>query len=388
MSDQARHFAADSLDASVDALVGQMAESSRAGTALIAPESNFPDPPSSLEPLADRSDQSEQDSAAALLQEISTDIEQVAPGALPVVAAPAPGAPSGHGAQPTPQEIAAASAEVEADLGAFEAPSEAELSAPSLASGPLTETLAPPLAAAPIDAPAPASSGPGPDIQRLDAALAASAERVLAQAQNDLQDAPSLDAPPTPPVAVASVPPSSVSAPAPVATAAPVVAPQAPGAPTFADPPAIEPVANAGALAPLVARVRQLAQGPLRPLAALHEQLSEATRQTIGYCALITVFFALCFWGKLFLMKSTLEPVTKQQQFYDDTTPSHGVTAPPRSGDGHAGAKAAHAKGEAGGKSDGHGAPAKPAKKTADKKPAATSKAKTKDAKADAHGGH
>ncbi len=137
---------------------------------------------------------------------------------------------------------------------------------------------------------------------------------------------------------------------------------------------------------------------PLRPLAALHERLGESTRQTIAYCAILTLFSAACAWGlPLFLKKPEMEPARGEQPFiYNDTLPAHGVTAPPR----HT-AEAAAGHGESGGgghgeaaKKDAHGASAKkgassgghgeasPAKK---EKPSSRAK---KAAKPAAHGGH
>ena len=37
----------------------------------------------------------------------------------------------------------------------------------------------------------------------------------------------------------------------------------------------------------------------------------------------------MCLWtGIVFFKRDHLEPVTKQREFYDDTTPAHGVTSP------------------------------------------------------------
>jgi hypothetical protein len=138
--------------------------------------------------------------------------------------------------------------------------------------------------------------------------------------------------------------------------------------------------------------------GALQPLAALHERFGESTRQTIGYCAILTLFSASCAWGLVYFMKpKELEPARGEQPFiYSDTAPAHGVKAPARHVEEKA---AAHAEG--GGEGGGHGeaakkdAHAKPAKKSASsghgeegaaEKPKKTAKAK-KGAKPDEHGG-
>lgn len=145
---------------------------------------------------------------------------------------------------------------------------------------------------------------------------------------------------------------------------------------------------------------------PLRPLAAMHERLSESTRQTIGYCAIMTLFFGMGAWVYIAVHKPNLPtPTTQEQEFYDINTPAHGVTAPPHPAppasekndkkDAHGGDKKSDTHGDSkkdapkkdAPKKDAHGSDShkkEAAKKPAAKKDAHASKDK-KPAKAEHH---
>jgi len=120
----------------------------------------------------------------------------------------------------------------------------------------------------------------------------------------------------------------------------------------------------------------------LRPLTALHEHLGEPTRQTIGYCAVLTLFFASCVWGKvvLFPSKPELEPTTEAREFYSDTTPAHGITAPPKQHASGESKAAAHEEGAEGGEHGEKGDVKKPSRSSR-----ASKKAGAHDEKSDSH---
>ena len=418
MSDHPTHpGSASDLDANVDALADQLgiqaeADGAAAHDAAVATldAPPIPNPPAQ----SDHADHAL--SPDALLSEISDEIERNAPGQLPTPPEPPPVAYIPPPAPfPTEADIAAAAADVDADLDTFEAPSKAEI-APAFEPAPLpapvptsAHVVAPP---APLRAAAPSAANstdrPGPEIQKLDAALAAGAERALAAAKHDepREDAktavpesefePELPAESLEPIVVA---PAPVASPAP---AAPKVAP-APATTTVILHDAPAPPAPP-APAPAPSRVRVAITSaltlPLRPLVALHETLAEPTRQTIAYCALITIFFAACVWGRVvfFPAKNNLEPTGHAAEFYDDTTPAHGTHAPAKHG---AAAAGGHGEAAPAGESAGHGeakkpdAHAKPEKKSsgghgaeAKPKPEKKSSSHAKKASAPPAGGH
>lgn len=270
--------------------------------------------------------------------------------------------------------MAAAKKDVEADLNAFEAPTAAEIGAD------------------PASIP---GRRPGSEINQLDAAIAASAEDILVAAQQDLKPEPAPEAAPA--AATPATKPDPTPAPA---VAAPVAAPVAPAvhaAPVEPAKPAAAKPRQAAVAASLpaarpafeMAGIGSKLSGALVPLAVMHEKLGESTRQTIGYCAVLTLFMSLCVWGKViaFPAKSEAEPATEVAALYDETTPAHGVTAPPKhvekaaEGEGHAQAK----------KPDAHAQP-KPEKKPPASHGASGGHAEKKTSgppkKAGAHGGH
>ncbi len=409
MSDHPTHpESVTDLDASVDALADQLAISADAvdvgGNAEYASVATLDAPPLPHPPTSDAHSDAHHDESAStddLLSEISDEIERTSPGHLPTPPEPPPSAYAPPAPLPSDEDIASAAAEVDADLDAFEAPSESEV--PHAAPPPHSPVAHHESPAAPALQPisnAPTTERPGPEIKKLDAALAAGAERALATAKREVPSSgspaapiveseheneyePQLPAEPLEPIIVAPATPTkheSQRAPTSVRTEEPL--------PELAAAPSV--------LRPLLINAITL---PLRPIAALHEKLSEPTRQTIAYCAIITLFFAACVWGRVvfFPAKSNLEPHGEAAEFYDDTKPAHHITAPAK----HA-PEGAAAHGESGhGDSGGHGeakkpdAHAKPEKKSGahadeahakpEKKPAGKGK---KTAAADPHGGH
>ena len=400
MSDHPTHpDSVTDLDASVDALADQLGVSTHSARGVAhASVATLDAPPLPHPPTSDaHPDAHTEDSvsADALLSEISEEIERTSPGHLPTPPEPRPSSYAPPAPLPTDEDIASAAAEVDADLGAFEAPSEAEIAhaAPPSPSPAAHHEPSPDPALQPISH-APITERPGPEIKKLDAALAAGAERALATAKreepkvaapiieppHEREYEPELPAEPLEPIIVAP-------APATPAKHEPKLAPKS----VATDVPLLEPVAAPSVLRPLLIKAITL---PLRPNAALHEKLAEPTRQTIAYCAIITLFFAACVWGRVvfFPAKANLEPHGEAAEFYDDTKPAHHITAPAKpdaegaSGHGESGGHGeakkpdAHAKPEK--KPGGHGeeAHAKP-----EKKPSGKGK---KTAAADPHGGH
>lgn len=132
---------------------------------------------------------------------------------------------------------------------------------------------------------------------------------------------------------------------------------------------------------------------PMAALAKLHVKLGESTRQTIGYVALMTAFFAITTWAYLLLKQPPkLEAVSGVRTLLKPGDPAPAMES---HGSEHASespsAKApSGGHGEGGGEGGGHGEPAKkdahgaakaPPKKSSKKEPA-----KKDAAKADAHG--
>jgi hypothetical protein len=204
-----------------------------------------------------------------------------------------------------------------------------------------SEFAAPQDLAAPAPVPA-ARRGPVHSIDQLDEAIASDADRLLAEAQADLPPEPAPRAAPAPVAPIGAKPaPAPAPTPQPAPRQAPAPAPEPAAAPEPAPAPrAVEVVvrerpvesepqpAGPSKLAVLAAKLA----GPLRPLAELHERLGESARQTIAYCAILTMFCAACAWGMPhFIRAKDLQPVTPGQALYDDTTPAHGVRAPARS---------------------------------------------------------
>lgn len=282
---------------------------------------------------------------------------------------------------------------------------------------PLPEELAAPEPVA-VKASAPEKSDrPGQDVRKLDDELAANAEKVLAQAQHDLQSTPAAKPEPTitanaaqdrteqpaaPKVeAVQKHPTESVAAAPAMPVPAPVAAParatdRVEPTPTSVPAPAVpavEPKPTLGArIAPVLSKAGRVALMPLDPLAAVHRKLGEEMRQTIGYCAILTGFIAACLWVAIPMLKKPVEhsPVTPAAEFYDPSKPAHGVTAPPRhEPEGHGKGDDAHgaAKKDDHGaaKKDAHGAPKKDAHGAAKKDDHGAAK-KAEPKKADAHG--
>ncbi|HMN42671.1 MAG TPA: hypothetical protein PKE29_17660 [Phycisphaerales bacterium] len=344
MSQQATQPGATELDASIDALFNQLEPGAPAPLVSIPTEPNLPDAgPTMHDPVL-----------------------------APFGASPAPAASAGATAGESDAMLAEVADEIER-----EGPSPAE-------SGfsfqePSAEELR-------VEAPAPAPPGAPVNIERLDAALAANADKALAAAQDDLASAEPVPLPapsPGPRAAAAPepVPPAPVAPPATIAHHEAEVQPELPAEPATHGPIAAAVAEPAAPKAPLSA----VLLAPLRPLAALHERLGESTRQTIGYCAILTLFSAACAWGlPLFLKKPEMDPARGEQPFiYNDTTPAHGVRAPARHDGDSKGA--AHGGGGGGGhgeaaKKDDH---ARPEKKTSSR-----AKKPSKAAKPDPHGGH
>ncbi len=402
MSDHPSHpDASTELDASVNTLadqLGHVAADAHAVATLDAPP--IPNPP------VDHAGTDDTNAPDALLREISEEIERSAPGPLPTPPEQAQAAM--RTPLPTPEDIAAAAAEVDADLDAFEAPTPEEVGATP---GPA------PVAAIPTGAAhTPATDRPGPEIKKLDAALAAGAERALASATLNPPAAEPLHAEPMHGAVEPEIEPElPAESPEPVVVAVtplPAPAPPKPEAKPQAKPTPkttaaattilVDTPADAARVAPsrVGPAITKLLTLPLRPLAALHETLAEPTRQTIGYCALITLFFAACVWGRVvfFPVTSQLEPTTEPAELYNDTTPAHGTTAPVKHAE-----EGATGHGESGGHdSGGHGeatkpdAHAKPEKKSsgghggdAHAKPEKkSSSSHAKKPAADSHGGH
>lgn len=273
----------------------------------------------------------------------------------------------------------------------FQSPSPEELAAPE----PEVVQASPPAT----------SDRPGPDVRKLDDELAANAEKVLAQAQQDLQSSPS--ATPKPAIGTNTVEdraeqpaaPKAEVAEAPPVQSAPIAAAVAAAVPTRA-PDRIEPAPSSAPapvvpvvgpeptlrtrLAPMLSKVGRVALMPLEPLAAVHRKLGEEMRQTIGYCAILTGFIAACLWVAIPMLRKPIEhsPVTPAAEFYDPSKPAHGVTAPPRhESKGHG--KEADAHGAAA--KDDHGAAKKAEPKKAETKKADAHGAKKTTKKADAH---
>lgn len=375
---------ASDLDTSVDALVDRIdAAADSASEALdeIAAEVNAHAPVAEVPTHPDD-----------LMSAVAGDIEQIAPGPLtapPPTAAmdevsatnvDAPDEPTSPSAMQAPSAVS--SAELDDALAAVaddlaEAESAVQTPAPQASheeaetefTSPTADELVQP-APAPASAPAsPEPRGadrPSPDVRKLDEELAANADRVLAQAQQDLAAAPSASRRPDPPepeveahapttVAELSefvepprepapVPPASVapapspapgisSAPAPVQARSPEHAEPVPAASLAPAALPVEPKPSFGArLAPALAKVASVALMPLAPLAAVHRKLGEEMRQTIGYCAIMTGFVAACLWVAIPMLKKPHEhtPVTPAAEFYDPSKPAHGVSAPPR----------------------------------------------------------
>lgn len=370
---------ATDLDASVDALTDGLATMEPPASALSRAGAEGPSPED-------------------LLSEISAEIERDAPGALPTPPEPPPAAtiPEDVLPLPTPEDIAAAAAEVDAELDGFEAPEPEEIALPEPAPMPAGSAAS-----------GPAGERPGPEIRKLDAALAAGAERSLAHARREGAEAPAPwlhqpaamdvasakhvepevvpDLPPDAEPIVLSVPEPAAGGPATSRIDAVGIRTSEVIAETI-----VAPEPRPPWLGPMLLRAVTL---PLRPVAALHERFSEPARQTIGYCALITMFFAACVWGRVvfFPAKSTLEPHTEAVELYDETTPAHHVVAPPKPeavtkdggpGDGGHGDSGHDAPKKAKEADAGHGggdAHAKPEKKSAKVK---------KGAADEGHGGH
>lgn len=233
-----------------------------------------------------------------------------------------------------------------------------------------------------------ANQAPVADIEQLDAALAAGAEKALHDAQKEIQDAaPAAPAPPPAPAEPAPSLPAPASGPQ-APTPEPAVAPL-PAAPAqtaspahLADTPA--PRRTFGALLAPV----------LEPLAAMHIRLGEPARQTVGYVAVMTFFSGAVIWGFIALSEQrTAQPTSTPRYVQTSDAPEHAESGAHQSTSEHAkpepsGSHDAHAPA-----SDGHGEAKKPAaKKAPSKKPAEKAAPKKSGAKKDdhaaSHGGH
>ncbi len=323
----------------------------------------------------------------------------VAPGELDEALAAVADDLARHDAAPvtTPEPKRQSSAATDEDPD-FEAPSAEELTAPIAVKPSAAASTGTSEAA--VEAGPEASERPGADVRKLDDELAAKAEQVLAEAQSDLAKDAVAAAPVAAAVAAAAVQAvataSSATQPGPATTpsthaattqpaadpehapaakkaqdaaadhasgpkpdakpaAASPAAPAAPAGPAAAGP---QPATMAAAtptpalrtrVSEALARCASVAALPLAPLAAVHAKLSEETRQTIGYCAILTGFVAAGLWIAIPMLKKPVEhePVTPAAEFYDPSTPAHGVTAPPKPKPKHADDAAA--------KGDGHG---------------------------------
>jgi hypothetical protein len=305
-----------------------------------------------------------------------------------VTAAPAPA--------PAPQNNGPALAELDNALA--EDPMLAQVASDIAASAAVVSTAPAPTAPAPqsgapsdpATAPNPNAAPPaGTDIDRLDAAIATDADRLLAEAQAEMPPEPVKPAAPAAPAPTPKpVAPAPAPKPAPVApvAASTQVAPPAPAPAVAHEPVASAPPAHTVEVI-VAERPRVAADAPkgpgvlamlaeplgtmLRPISDLHERLGESARQTVAYCAILTTFCAACAWGMPRFMRSKeLEPVSQGQLLYDDTTPAHGVVAPVRA-EPEAAPKAEHAEGgdgHGGGEGEGHGDAKKPSRAKPDRK--------------------
>lgn len=247
-----------------------------------------------------------------------------------------------------------------------------------------------------------ADQPPVADIDQLDQALAANADKALEDAQRELDDLAIDPAPNESAQEPAAVEPQPIAKPEALApTPAPV--PAAPISKPVAVPAAPAPAAEVVSIPPAEPRPSRFAAlagalvAPLRPLAAFHAKLSDQTRQTIAYIAIMNVFFASVVWFFALQRPVTRDPLSTpihnhasdeearaaKAARHDDHADAHGAAA---QDSGHG--AASH------GSSDAHGAKKTETKKAEPKKADAKKSASTKsskkktEAKADAHGGH
>lgn len=431
-------------------------------------------------------DESDFSSAQSVLEEVSGEIEHEAPGAkasrpeevaAPVMApaVPAPAEPSAVAAAPLAEPAASAAPRSDAPAAAAPVPDQEhvsehasldaaladaaeELASAQLAAEPIEPVAAPAarttevaasvpeatekpvslkdevvMAAAAASAEHPheependATPAPVADIQQLDQALAANADKALEDAQRELdQHAATAAANPEPEPAapVAETPATAAAAPSPVPAAAPPAPAAKPASPAPQPAPAAQPplveILPSEPQRSKVALLSAALLAPLRPIAALHEKFGESTRQTIGYIAVMNVFFASVVWFFALQKPVTRDPVSMGAHAYHSDeeaatakaahaaahTEKHSADAhgaePKSDGHGASGHDSGHGekKPEAKkssadhGSDSGHGAKkAEPkkadAKKAEAKKTAAKPAKKKSDAKADAHGGH
>lgn len=402
---------ADDLMAQVSEEIESMAPGPLAEPAAVVQPA---EPEHELEPAP------EPQAAAALDPVVETAVvEPVAEIADPITtdAHPAPTAPAVSGATAALDDVLAAVAddlaEAEPSLAAnvpqahavsHEKDGEFEAPLPDELVKPVEEAIA-----APDPADGQASERPGPDVRKLDDELAQKAEQVLEQSQSDQHaepaPAPAADAAvapaPAAPETAAAKPPAPEAGKAdkpshapehPEAKAAPKQKPHP--APAHAPAPAetaVETKPSLGArVAPLLRRAGAGAMLPLAPLDALHQKLGEEMRQTIGYCAILTGFVAACMLIAVPMLKKPVEqtPVTPAAEFYDPSTPAHGVTAPPKAGHGESSSEHGEAKKEGHGaaKKDEHGAAKKDEHGAAKKDAHGSSAKKSEPKKSDGHG--
>lgn len=268
-----------------------------------------------------------------------------------------------------------------------------------------------------------ATPAPVADREQLDQALAANADKALEDAQRELdQHAATVAATPEPepaaPLAETPAPTDVAASPAP-APAPPAPAAKSTPTPAPAPQPPLVEILPTEPKRSKVAVLSAALLAPLRPIAALHEKFGESTRQTIGYIAVMNVFFASVVWFFALQKPVTRDPVSMgAHAFHSDeeaatakaahaaahAADAHGAEHK-TDGHGASGSDSDHGSGhgekkpEAKKSSSGHGSDSdhgakKPEAKKADAKKAETKKTAAKttkkksDAKADAHGGH
>lgn len=268
-----------------------------------------------------------------------------------------------------------------------------------------------------------ANQPPVADIEALDKALAANAERSVAEAAAQPpvpKPEPKVDPTPDPSPVEPSAKQGVSPTPAAIVAAATTPSPASPATPEPV--PAAVPVERKplseriGAVTHPIAGVLGKA---VAPIVQLHAKMPEGTRQTVGFLALMQVFAAAVVWGWVLTPKLEKDVRVDTAGVYQSDAEAHEAEEKAKAeraaraeahkaeqakadehaagghGSGH-GAKDDHGKSGAkkddhGGGGDAHGKKDDKKKADAHGKPAekkSASSKKKKDAKADAHGGH
>jgi hypothetical protein len=267
-----------------------------------------------------------------------------------------------------------------------------------------------------------ANQPPVADIEALDKALAANAEKSVAEATANPAPTPAA------PVSDASAPAPAAPSPKPATSTPPKPVPAPASAPetlvtTTIESAPVEQIPLRKRVGGLFRPVTSLASLVLMPIANLHAKMPEGTRQTLGFLAMMQIFAAAVVWGWIFTPKLQKDVEVDTAGVYASDAEAHEAaekahTAKAAGGHGEAkehgdagghGEAKADAHGDSGhAKKDDHGADKskknahgsdahgkKDDKKKADahgkpaeKKTASKSSSKKADAKKDAHGGH